>query len=112
MIGQIAPRDTGPRNPENAVQNKTMVLRAVSPTGHAAHNERLKARLFLNAHQSTDHGRFSKNYIESETCRFGNPVYPHDLAPPIAAFQQTSELYDRGRGVDMLGEQNPYGTQR
>jgi hypothetical protein len=67
MIGQITPWNTRPRNPENPIQNKPMVLRAPPSARPAAHHKRLKTGPFLIAHQSTDHGSFSQSYLESET---------------------------------------------
>jgi hypothetical protein len=66
MIRQIAPRDAGPRNPENTIQNTAMVLWAPPPARPTAHDEGLKTGPFLIAHQSTDHGSFSQSYLESE----------------------------------------------
>ena len=77
---QIAPRNARPRNPENPIQNKTMVPRATSTARAALNHEWFKAGPFLVAHQTPEHDSFPKSYRESETTPVGNPLCQHILS--------------------------------
>jgi hypothetical protein len=79
MLVQIAPGNTGARDPENPIQNKPMILRTPPAARPALDHERLKAGPFLVTHQSPDHGSLLKSYRESETTPFGNPLCQHIL---------------------------------
>jgi hypothetical protein len=74
MFVQITPGNAGPRNPENPIQNKTMIPRATTTARTAFDHERLKTGPFLVAHQTPDHGSSLKSFRESETTTFGNPL--------------------------------------
>src|SRR3546814_11884994 len=74
MLVQIAPCNARPCDPENPIQNKTMIPRATTTARTALDHERLKTRPFLVAHQTPDHGSFPTSYRESETTKFGNPL--------------------------------------
>jgi hypothetical protein len=60
MLMQVAPRDTRPRNPEYAIQNKAMVPGAPTTSGTSFDHERLKAAPLFVAHQTTDQGSLPK----------------------------------------------------
>jgi len=64
-IGQIPPWSPRSGNPENAIQNKTMVLWTPAAPRAAFNHKRLKTDPFLVAHQSTDHGSLRQSYLES-----------------------------------------------
>ena len=66
MLVQITPLGTSAGEPEYAIQNKTMILRASSAARTALDHEGLKTGPFLIAHQTTDQGSFLKSYLESE----------------------------------------------
>jgi hypothetical protein len=80
MFVQVAPRDTGPRNPENPIQNKTMIPRTPAAAGTTLDHERLQARPFRIAQQASDQGSLLKSHIESDTTAVGNPLCQHVLA--------------------------------
>ncbi len=79
MLMQIAPRHTRPRNPENPIENKTMVPRATTTARAALDHKWFKAGPFLVAHQTPDHDCLPKSYRESETTPVGNPLCQHFL---------------------------------
>ncbi len=60
MLVQVAPRNTRPRNPEYAIQNKAMVPGTAATPRTTLDHERLKAAPFFVAHQTTDQGRLPK----------------------------------------------------
>jgi hypothetical protein len=60
MLMQVAPRDTRSRNPEYAIQNKTMVLRAPATPRTPFDHEWLKAAPFFVAHQTSDQNSLPK----------------------------------------------------
>jgi len=65
MLVQIAPGNAGPCNPENAIQDKSMVLRATTTARAAFDHKWLQASPFLITHQTPDHGSLLKSYPES-----------------------------------------------
>ena len=71
---QIAPRNARPRNPENPIQNKTMVPRATTTARAPLNHEWFKAGPFLVTHQTPKHDSLPKSYRESETTPVGNPL--------------------------------------
>jgi hypothetical protein len=79
MLVQIAPRDARSRNPENPIKNKAMIPRTPSAACTALNHEWLKTSPFLVTHQTTHHNSLLKNYRESETTPFGNPLCQHVL---------------------------------
>jgi hypothetical protein len=80
MLVQVAPGNTCSRNPENAIQNKTMIPRTPPAARTALNHERLKTRPFLVAHQTPDQGGLPKSHLESDTAPLGNPLCQHVLA--------------------------------
>jgi hypothetical protein len=60
MLMQIAPRNTRPRDPEYAIQNKAMVSWTPATPRASFDHERLKAVPFFVAHQTTDQGGLPK----------------------------------------------------
>jgi hypothetical protein len=56
MLMQVAPRDTRSRNPENPIQNKTVVPRPSPAPGATLNHKRLKTGPFFVAHQTTVQG--------------------------------------------------------
>jgi hypothetical protein len=85
MLMQVAPRNARPRNPENPIQNKTMVPRATTTARAALNHEWFKAGPFLVAHQTPEHDSFPKSYRESENTPVGNPLCQHLLVLDINA---------------------------
>jgi hypothetical protein len=79
MLMQVAPRNARPRNPENPIQNKTMVPRATTTARAPLDHEWFKAGPFLVAHQTPQHDSIPKSYRESETTPVGNPLCQHVL---------------------------------
>ena len=57
MLMQVAPRNARPRNPENPIQNNTMVPRATTTARAALNHEWFKAGPFLVAHQTPEHDK-------------------------------------------------------
>jgi hypothetical protein len=80
MFVQVAPRDTGPRNPEDPIQNKTMIPWTAAAAGTTLDHERLQARPFRIAQQASDQGSVLKSHLESDTTAVGNPLCQHVLA--------------------------------
>jgi hypothetical protein len=72
MLMQVAPRDTRSRNPENPIQNKTVVPRPSPAPGATLNHKRLKTGPFFVAHQTTHQGSLPKSYLESEINPVGN----------------------------------------
>jgi len=60
MLMQIAPGNARPCDPENPIQNKTMVPRTTPTARTTLDHEGLKTGPFLVAHQSPDQGRLPK----------------------------------------------------
>jgi len=54
VIRQVAPRRPGPRDPENPIQNKAMILRGAAPPRSSLDHKGRKERPLLVAHQSSD----------------------------------------------------------
>ena len=79
MLMQVTPGDTRSRNPENPIQNKTMIPRTPPTARTAFDHEGLKAGPFLVTHQTPDQGSLLKSYLESDTTPFGNPLCQHLL---------------------------------
>ena len=79
MFVQIAPRDTGPRNLENPIQNETMIPRTAAAAGTTLDHERLQARPFRIAQQASDQGSLLKSVIESDTTAIWNLLCQHVL---------------------------------
>ena len=73
MLVQVAPGNTGPRNPENPIQNKAMISRTPPAARTALDHEWLKTGPFLVAHQTPDQGGLPKSHLESDTTRLGIP---------------------------------------
>ena len=71
MLMQVAPGNTRPRNPENPIQNKTMIPRTTAAARTSLDHEWLKTGPFLVAHQTPDHGSLLKSHLESETTPVG-----------------------------------------
>ena len=80
MFVQVAPGNTSARNPENPIQNKTMISRATTTARTALDHERLKTRPFLVTHQTPDQDGLPKSHLESDTHPLGNPFCQHLLA--------------------------------
>jgi len=79
MLVQIAPGNAGPRDPENPIQNKSMIPRTPPAARTALDHERLKTRPFLVAHQTPDQDGLPKSHLESDTAPLGNPLCQHVL---------------------------------
>jgi hypothetical protein len=79
MFMQVASGNAGARNPKNPIQNKAMVPRTTTTARVLLNHEWLKARPFLVAHQTPDHGSPPKSHLESDTTPFGNPLCQHLL---------------------------------
>jgi hypothetical protein len=79
MLMQVAPGNTRPRDPENPIQNKTMIPRSPPAACTPFDYKGLKTGPFLVAHQTSDHGSLLKSYLESEATRFVNPLCQHGL---------------------------------
>jgi hypothetical protein len=75
MLVQVAPGNTGSRDPENPIQNKAMIPRATATSRTALDHEWLKAGPFLVAHQTSDQSGLPKSHLESDTTPFGNPHF-------------------------------------
>src|ERR1017187_10065147 len=80
MLVQIAPRDTRSRNPENPIQNKTVIPRSTPAAGATLNHKWLKTRPFLVAHQTTNQDSLPESYLESEITLVENPLCQHLLA--------------------------------
>jgi hypothetical protein len=80
MLVQIAPRDTRSRNPENPIQNKTVIPRSTPAAGATLNHKWLKTRPFLVAHQTTNQDSLPESYLESEITLVENPLCQHVLA--------------------------------
>jgi superfamily I DNA/RNA helicase len=83
MLVQIAPGNAGPRDPENPIQNKSMIPRTPPAARTALDHERLKTRPFLVAHQTPDQDGLPKSHLESDTAPLGNPLCQHVLNPDV-----------------------------
>jgi hypothetical protein len=79
MLVQIAPRDTRSRNPENPIQNKTVIPRSTPAAGATLNHKWLKTRPFLVAHQTTNQDSLPESYLESEITLVENPLCQHLL---------------------------------
>ena len=79
MFVQIAPGNACPRDPENPIKNKAMILRATTTARAALDHEWRKTSPFIVTHQTPDHGSLLKSYLESDTTLFGNPLCQHFL---------------------------------
>src|SRR4051794_7729123 len=97
MLVQVTPGNTCSRNPENSIQNKTMIPRTPPTTRAAFNHERLKTRPFLVAHQTPDQSGLPKSHLESEPTRFGNPLCQQSLG--LARSWTLSRRYSSGAKV-------------
>ena len=79
MFVQIAPGNACPRDPENPIKNKAMILRATTTARAALDHEWRKTSPFSVTHHTPDHGSLLKSYLESDTTLFGNPLCQHFL---------------------------------
>jgi hypothetical protein len=79
MLMQIEPGNACSRNPENPIQNKAMIPRSPTTARSTLDHKRFQIGPFFIAHQTPDHGSFSKSYLESETHPLGNPLCQHHL---------------------------------
>ena len=101
MLMQIAPRNARPRNPENPIQNKTMVPRATTTARAPLNHEWFKAGPFLVPHQTPKHDSLPKSYRESETTPVGNSLCQRLL---VHALIHTADIQDRDGAPMLLAE--------
>ena len=64
MLVQVAPGNTRPRNPENAIQNKAMIPRTTPAARTALDHEGLETGPFLVAHQTSDQHGLPKSHLD------------------------------------------------
>jgi hypothetical protein len=80
LLGKVTPRRTRPRDPENAIQNKTMVLGFAPVRGADAQDEAFVKRPFLVRHQVSCQAGLHRRYqLESHPARPVNPFCQHVL---------------------------------
>ena len=80
MLVKIAPLCSRSGNPEDAVQNQTVVFRLSTAAGAARPHKRSKKCPFLIAHQTTNQISLpSERELESRFNRFGNPLCQQNL---------------------------------
>ena len=92
MLVQFKPSDTRPRNPENPIQNMTVVPRATTASGAGLDHERLKAGPFLVSHQTAYQNGFRKGHVESGSDSAGNPLCQHVLGVSFMPTGRTPAL--------------------
>ncbi|KJZ16921.1 hypothetical protein TW82_20840, partial [Pseudoalteromonas fuliginea] len=81
FLGQVAPRRSRARNPENPIQNKAMVGGFAPIRGAVGEDEMFKERPFLVGHQvSCQTGLHSRYQLESRLNLHVNPFCQHGLA--------------------------------
>jgi hypothetical protein len=73
MFVQITPSNAGARNPENPIQNKTMISRTPPTTRTALNHKGLKTGPFLVTHQTPDHGNLPKATLNQKLHSLGKP---------------------------------------
>ena len=79
MLVEIAPRRTGPRDPEDAVENLPVILRRPPTLAAPYDNQRFEKRPFLIRHQPANQDRLPKSSLESRPAIRVNPLCQQDL---------------------------------
>ena len=89
MLVKIAPLCSRSGNPEDAVQNQTVVFRLSTAAGAARPHKRSKKCPFLIAHQTTNQISLpSERELESRFNRFVNPLCQQNLVNQVRELQR------------------------
>src|SRR5690606_5354577 len=84
LFGQVAPRRTSPCDPENAIQNKTMVRRLAPVRMPDGSDEALKESPFVVGHQVACQAHLlRREQLESQRARRWNPFCQHHLVSHV-----------------------------
>ena len=79
IVVQIAPRRTGPRDPEDAVENLPVILRRPPALAAPYDNQGFEKRPFLIRHQPANQDRLPKSSLESRPAIRVNPLCQQSL---------------------------------
>ena len=83
LLRQVSPRRSGASDPENPIQNKSVVQWLASVRGAGGQNEGFMKRPILVRHQVSCQAGLHRRYkLESRSARLVKPFSQHELAIP------------------------------